>query len=411
MGDIMKKRRGKQPIKPDIEEALKERLVYLKGVQGSTMNIPIIYRRTFNWESDSIIFKPINKRAFVVYRSDLEDEDIDPDNFVIRKLDIGKLPWYPSGRVEADDRDRSRKEELKEMLVSLSLTDRFVHVDVSKPDDMDLQVCLRDDLESLSGELGYSYSTIPDAYRCTFQFPRHTNEQMVNRSVSVLRSTMKLLRGFIEDFLDLSCNGAKERLEEIRYSVEMAEVNMDRIYTNALNVHWDLPQIEPAGFFLISQSCERSHDEIEYLVDCSLEVLDLLDCSDDNDVMGLLFDELISIWRSSIGKALDKLDAALQTREMGEDEALVRCLTIIREHRMEKQRRSSMQDRSITELATKIEGLSTRNVEKGGIKLFARKEYVGSIELLFGMNQSAVRLGNISKVIATKQLYVINSKL
>ena len=64
----MKKRRGKRPVKPNITEALKDRVIDLKGAQFSSMNIPIIYRRTFDWGGDSVLFRPINKRSFVVQR-------------------------------------------------------------------------------------------------------------------------------------------------------------------------------------------------------------------------------------------------------------------------------------------------------------------------------------------------------
>ncbi len=407
----MKKRRGKQPVKPNMEEALKERLVYLKGAQGSTMNIPIIYRRTFDWDSDSVIFKPVNKRAFVVYRSDLDTEEMEPSNFITRNLDVNNLPWYPAGRAGAEERDRSKIEELKEALVSHSLSDRFVHVEINKPKDKDLDGFLREDLEYLSGELGYSYSTIPGAYRCTFVYPRHTNEQMVNRSVSVLRSTLKVLRKFIDDLLQLSIEEMEDRLDELTYSVEMAEKNQDRLYTDALNVHWDLPQIEPAGFFILSQACERVHDEIEYLVDSTIEVRDMLSCAEANDVKELLYEEAISIWRSSVGKSIDRMEKTLDIYYMEDKKEAVRsCLKIIRDHRMEKQNRSSFQDHSVTELATKIESLSARNSKKGGLKLLARKECIGSIELLFAMNQAAARISSLSKIFATKVLYIINSR-
>ena len=201
-----------------------------------------------------------------------------------------------------------------------------------------------------------------------------------------------------------------ERMAEVQYSVGMAEINLDRIYTDALNVHWDLPNTEPAGYFLLSQVCERAHDEIEYLVDSTIELLEMLSCCiEDDDVLELLYEEMISVWRSSIGKALNWLESVLETIDLDDEEALNRCLTVIREYRAYKQGRSSIQDRYISELASKIEGLSARSTQNGGIKLFARKECIGSIELLFLMNQTASRLWGLTKIFATKQLYLINS--
>jgi len=405
----MKKRRGKQPVKPDTGEALKERVVYLKGVQGSTMNIPIIYRRTFDWNSDSVIFHPVNRRAFVVYRADMDQEELHQESYTIRELDTDTLPWYSRGRVEADPDDPSRLEELRETLVSLSLADRYVHVDVPRPEDRELERCLRDDLELLSSELGYSYSMVTGAYRCTFVFSRYTNRQIMNRSIAVLMSAIGLLREFIGNLLELSLSEAGAKLEEIAYSVHMSEMNMDRIYTDALNVLWDLPATEEAGYFLVSQSCERAHDEIEYLVNSSLQALELLDDGGKDDVLSILYEELIAIWRSSIGNALDELVKACSIASADREEARRTCLAIMREHRKEKESRSSMQDRSVSSLAQKIESLSERNRKRTDISLLARKECIGSIELLFGMNRSAARLSDMANIIASKVLYIINS--
>lgn len=407
----MQKRRGKQPVKPDLDEALKKRLIYLKGQQFSTMNIPIIYRRTFDWESDSVIFNPINKRAFVVYRSDIEEEENDQKSYIKLDLDVNDLPWYPSGRVGAQAKDRSKIEELKETLVSMSLTDRYIHVDVKRPEDRELDRCLREDLESLSDELGYDYSTMMGAYRCTFRFPNLTGPQLVTRAISVLRSTIGVLRKFIDQLLEMECPAAGETIEDIAYSIKRSEINMDRIHTDALNVHWDRPRTEPAGYFLQVQSLERAHDEIEYLVDCSIEILEFLNCNKNDDVMKLLYDEFISLWRSSIGKSLDKIEVAMDIMGDPSPSDTSTALSIIKDYRQKKQNRSSMQDRSITDLTNKIEGLSLRSSKDGGMKLLARKEAIGSIELLFGMNQSAVRLMNLSKEFATKQLYIDNSIL
>ncbi|MFW3146426.1 MAG: hypothetical protein ACMUIE_06410 [Thermoplasmatota archaeon] len=401
----MKKRRGKQPVKPDLDEAMKERLIYLKGLQGSTMNIPIIYRRTFDWESDSVIFKPINQRSFVVFRSDLDDEEIDPDGYQRITLDVRKLPRYCAERGKENAGKNSKLEELREALISSSLRDRYIHIDVLKMDDHRIDELLREDLEMLSSELGYSYSITKDAYRCTFIFPKHSNSQMVTRARNVLKGSIDAVLDLNEEIMELDMKGMGERLVDLSYAIERAEVNIDQIYTDALNVHWDMPQTEPVGFFLLTQSCERVHDEIEYIVNASKEALKLLG-SCQSDASAVLFEELVSLWRSSVGWALQKLSYALNSIDVDKDEAINECLLMIREHREQKESRSSYSDKVIVQLTQKIEGLAQRGAKKGGLKFLADVECLAAIEILFGINQSASRIGGITNIIATKTLYL-----
>jgi len=401
----MKKRRGKQPVKPDIEEALKERLVYLKGMQGSTMNIPIIYRRTFDWAGDSVVFKPVNKRSFVVYRADLANEEIDQDSYIVRELDVMDLPWYGENRACVEKPDRVSTEELREALISISLLDRYIHIDVKKTGDPELDRCLRGDLEQLSAELGYAYSITKDAYRCTFIFPKHTNTQMVVKAVNATMGSIEAFETFIDEILDLDGRTMGPRMEELGYMVERTEVNLDQIYTDALNVHWDLPQTEKVGNFLLTQSCERAHDEMEYVVNASKEALGHLELCP-GDASTILFEELVSLWRTSVGRSVQKLREILGTMDLEKRASISLCLKMIRDYREEKLKRSSSQDIVITQLTQKIEGLATSNVKKGGLKLLANAECLSVIEILFGINQSASRICSIANVIATKTLYL-----
>ncbi|MGA1821797.1 MAG: hypothetical protein ACMUIG_04660 [Thermoplasmatota archaeon] len=402
----MKKRRGKQPVKPNVGEAMKERLISLKGSQFSTMNIPIIYRRTFGWYDDSVIFKPINKRSFVVYSPEIRHEEMRTSEYVHRILDISSLPWYSKNRVSAEKGMSSNVEELQEMLVSLSLTDRYVNIDIPKPEDPDLDICLREDLEGLAGELGYVYSSGPDNYRCTFIFPKHSNEQIVKLSAELLGGTISVLQDFTESVFDLGLEQSRRKLDDIRYSVNMNEVRMDSLYTQSLNVLWDLPQVEMAGHFLIIQACERAFDEIQYVVDTSYRLSDSLSCSDD-DIEILLWDEFVSLWRTSLSPSLSVLRESLDLIEKGGDD-LSGSLDIIRRHRLEKETRSNPQRNFQIELTRKIERKAS-NTGELEVEIFSRASCIEAIELLFGINQAAERIRNLSQVIATKVLYLRNS--
>lgn len=402
----MKKRRGKQPVKPNMGEAMKERLISLKGSQFSTMNIPIIYRRTFDWKEDSVVFKPINKRSFVVFSPEIRDEEMRTSEYVHRTLDIETLPWYSKNRVKSEKALSSNMEELQEMLVSLSLTDRYVNIDIPKPGDPDLDVCLREDLEELSGELGYVYSSGPDSYRCTFIFPKHSNEQIVKLSAELLGSTISVLQDFTKIIFDLGLEPARKKLDDLRYSVDTNEMRMDSLYTQSLNVLWDLPQVEMAGHFLIIQACERAFDEIQYIVETSCGVTDVLSSSG-GDVEALLWDEFVSLWRTSLSPSLTVLKDSLDLIG-GRDHDTSGSLNIIRKHRLEKETRSNPQRNFQLELTRKIEREAS-NTTDCEVEIFSRASSIESIELLFGINQAAERIRNISQEIATKILYLRNA--
>ena len=397
----MKKRRGKRPVKPNIEEAIKDRIVDLKGAQHSSMNIPIVYRRTFGWEGDSVLFRPINKRSFVVQRTGLEEEEMDMEGYVHRELGPKRLPFYFRNRTSGEHEDEYYMEDLRETLISYSLADRYVNIDVTKPKDKDLDTCLRMDLEYLSSELGYNYSITKDAYRCTFVFPKYTNQQTVLRCVQSIQGSLKLLRDFQKKVPKLEVDMGYATLKDISYSVSTSEHNMDRYYTEALNVMWDLPQIETAGHFLIVQGCERVFDEIEYIISCSREVASLLQDKKVQDRM-FLWDMFVTLWETSLASAFKTLEKALST--VSSEDPVPDCLDILRQHRLFKVERSSHQVAFVSGLTKRTESAGT-----GGYKPLVGREYVEVLQHLFGMNQASARIRDLSSILATKVLYLKNS--
>jgi len=397
----MKKRRGKRPVKPNLEEALKDRVVDLKGIQHSSMNIPIIYRRTFGWEGDAVLFRPISKRAFVVQPLDLGNEDLVAEGYVNKELDLRSLPHYLNTRKEADQEDQYHIEELKESLISFSLLDRYVNIDIKKPEDKELDLLLRKDLEYLGVELGYDYSISTESYRCTFIFPKYSNEQTVKRCVRAIKDSLELLKDFQKDVKNYDLATAQSILDDLSYSISNTEHNIDRFYTEALNVIWDLPQMEAAGHFLIIQACERVYDEVEFIIRCSREVAKLLTKDKKG---GFLWEMFINLWMTSIKSALASLEEALGTVEG--DEAVSECLNMLRRHRQYKDLRSSNQVAYVSHITRALE-----NTEGEGYKPLVSKEQVEVLHHLFGMNQSSTRIEEISSIIATKVLYLRNSSL
>ena len=141
----MKKLRGKQPTKPNIVKALLTRNLELKGSDKATFTIPIIYRRTFNWDSDAVSFVPINHRGFVIFCGNLEMEEYNRDFYKTITLDIEKLPRYAKNRL--NKKDDSVKNELREAILAASLKDRYVQITIPKPKNAKLYRYVKQDME------------------------------------------------------------------------------------------------------------------------------------------------------------------------------------------------------------------------------------------------------------------------
>jgi len=395
----MKKRRGKQPVKPDMKEALTERVVSLKGKQYSTMNIPMIYRRTFGWEGDTVIFRPVNKRSFVVSRSDLPDEELRTEEYIQKELLLEDLPWYCRERASSETNDPQDMEELKEMLIALSLNDRYVDINIRRPVDRTLDLKMRSDLEFLSRDLGFVFSLVDGRYICTFVFPKHGLEQMERRASDLLLKSIGTMRSFADSLYDLDRSGAPVRISDLLYSIQTVESSMDGIYTDALNALWDPPQLEVPGHFLKIQAHEAANDELEAIAKDSLRFIEVLP-KEDKAVCDLIWEEFVQVWRTSVLRSLEAYESLIRDGVDGEDVSLAR----IREHRVWKETGCSPQNDYISNLAQRIEELSGQ--KKGSVKLLASKECIRAMQTLFSINDSSSRIESISQVASCMMLYV-----
>jgi hypothetical protein len=326
---------------------------------------------------------------------------MDTGGYVHRELGPKQLPFYFKNRASGEHEDEYYMEDLRESLISYSLADRYVNIDVVKPKDKDLDAFLRMDLEYLSSELGYNYSITKDAYRCTFVFPKYTNRQTVLRCVQAIQGSLQLLKDFQKKVAKLEIDKGYATLKDISYSVSTSEHNMDRYYTEALNVLWDLPQMEQAGHFLIVQGCERVFDEIEYIVTCSREVASLLHDKKVKDRM-FLWDMFTTLWDTSLASAFTSLEISLST--IASEDPVPVCLEILRKHRLYKVERSSDQVAFVSSLTKRMESAGT-----GGYKPLVGREYVEVLQHLFGMNQASARIMELASILATKVLYLRNS--
>jgi len=404
----MKKRRGKQPVKPNIEEALKPRLLDLKGTYNSSMNIPIVYRRTFGWKGDSVLFTPVNRRAFVVHRSGLENEELDLADYVRKRIHIGELPWYHRNRMHSGRDEEYYFEQLKEYLISLSLSDRYVQIDIDKPKEPGLDSCLRRDLEHLAGQLGYQYTTTSGTYRCTFVFPHFTNRQTVARCTHTLMESLEQLKDLGNRFEKLEVDKCLEALQDAVYGVRRTEANMDRYYTEALNVAWDLPQMEQIGHFLIIQYCERAYDEIQYLINHSQNVGNHLR-DQDEDVVEFLWNLYLDLWKTSVRPSFEALEQVIDALERRD--SVLQCLDMIRRRRQQKELRTSPQQDYVSNLIRRVETMTIRSTRDKGYRVLADKPILEVIHHLFSINQSCERITEISANIATTSLYLQKSSL
>ena len=244
----MKKPRGKQPTKPDVKKALISRSMELKGTHKATFTIPVIYRRTFNWDSPEVNFVPLNHRCFLVYRGDLDTEEYRREMYTKLKLDINDLPTYAKNRLKSQD--TIEVIELKEAILAASLKNRYVEITIPKPREQGLYKILKQDMEELADELGFEYSADSSGIKCTFKFPKHDIKYYAMESKICVQNALAEIKYFCNQVEKNKFEGALKVQEELLYNIERLEILMDRYYSDALNIIWDVPSISCPGYFL-----------------------------------------------------------------------------------------------------------------------------------------------------------------
>jgi hypothetical protein len=330
-----------------MEKALNSRRIELKGSDKASFTIPIIYRRTFAWSDPEILFQPVNHRGFVVYRGDLESEEYRRDMYSDITLRIEKLPSYVNNRVEKND--ENAKVELKEAILAASLKNRYVHIHIPKPEDKKLYECLKTDMEHLMDELGFEYSTDHKGILCTFKFPKHDMKYYALESRGCVIRAIETMKHFQEQLNAETPGNASKMLslaDELLYHITRFELLMDRYYSDALNMIWDLPSVTTPGFFLWISSCERIMDEFLFIAHetrnalSSLKTDDLKLISMDKNIFGY-------VWSRAVEKCLLFCEKALSTIELELDQRCSEYLSsfdLIYEH--ERHRLKAKTDQS-----------------------------------------------------------------
>ena len=151
-------------------------------------------------------------------------------------------------------------------------------------------------------------------------------------------------------------------------------------------------------------------DEVQFMMQSSLSLLDLLES--EGGLAGRLFrEEFDALWRTSVQPAMDSLGSAISLVRDEKERSVEKALELIRDHRVRKENRSFPQDRFQSQLTEKIEREASKGENGSGIEDLTMLSCIESIEHLFGINQSAGRLENLSQIIATKVLYLKNSSV
>ncbi len=341
----MKKPRGKQPTKPNEAKALLSKPMELKGTHKATFTIPVIYRRTFNWTSPEVNFVPVNHRSFIIYRGDLEAEEYRRDLYTNLSLGVESLTLYPNIRKETNN--ESVRVELKEAILAASLTNRYVQVTIPKPKDPGLYKVLRQDMEELSGELGFEYSTNNTGINCTFKFPKHDIKYYAMESKICVQNAISSLKFFRELISNEKFYGALSGKDELSYNINRLEIIMDRYYSDALNIIWDLPNISKPGYYLWIQSCERILDEFLFITKETSKALKILKPEDiqllelDRDIFGY-------VWEKALEKGLEFCDAAISTIELLPDKQCTkRAFELLYEYEQHRQKIDMSQSKFI----------------------------------------------------------------
>jgi hypothetical protein len=312
----MKKPRGKQPTRPDIEKALRRRNMELKGTDRATLTIPVVYRKTFNWEKPEVTFVPINRRGFVVFRGDLDEEGYHRDLYTKVELDIEGLPQYSKKRLGKVD--EPVKVELEEALLAASLSDRFVQITIPKPKSPGLYSAIKSDMEELAGKLGFEYSTDHRGIHCTFKFPKHDLKYYAMESKICVENTIRALNHFRELISGKKLSGLKNANDELLYNINRLELIMDRYHSDAQNIMWDLPNISCPGHFLWINSCERILDEALFIARETNSAVQTLK-PEDIKFIGLDRNIFGYVWDRTMENCLDFCSSAVSTIDLEPD--------------------------------------------------------------------------------------------
>jgi hypothetical protein len=251
----------------------------------------------------------------VVFKSKLEQEEFQEDAYTEFTIDLKHLPWYFENRksVKGIPQDApSLRAQVKEMLIAASLIDRFVKVFIPKPDDPELYEILKKDIELLTDELGCIYYTSPQGVTCIFKFPYTDMKTLASRGKAAALEALQLIKHFIQTVRGRGYEGAKGEISELVYGLERAEIHMDEIYANTINVAWDLPQTECIGYFLLTHLCEELVDELTTI---ALETHKILEMTDAKDVISKQTGEDLFkyIWLQCIDEPVNFCENALNT--------------------------------------------------------------------------------------------------
>jgi hypothetical protein len=318
----MKKLRGKQPTKPDVNKALMNRNLDLKGADKASMTIPIIYRKTFSWDQPGVTFVPINHRSFVVFKGDLDTEEYLRDTYSKVVLDINSIPHYVKNRVSKDD--YTLIVELKEALLAASLKERYMQITIPKPKDQKLYDCLRTDMEEIVGELGFEYSTDHEGIQLTSKFPKHDIKYYAMESKVCLQNSLSSLEYFRGLIKKDRFEGALAGIEDLLYNTNRLELLMDRYFSDSLNLIWDLPNVSCPGYFLWVNACENIMDEFMYIsretsnTIKSVKAKDIQFIGKDKDIFGF-------VWDKAVEKSLEFCNSALETMVLEPDDNCIQA--------------------------------------------------------------------------------------
>jgi hypothetical protein len=309
----MKRARGKQPTKPNLQKALLTRNMELKGSDKATFTIPVIYRKTFGWDVPEIQFVPLNHRGFVIFRGDLEQEEYNREMYKRLRLDIETLKSYTQNRPEKSEQPHNT--ELKEAILAASLRDRYVHLTIPKPKSSKLYKYLKKDMEELVAELGFEYSTDHQGIQCTFKFPKHDVKYYAMESKFCVQSAINSLNYFREYISEHKFTGAVSAKDDLIYEINRLEVLMDRYYSDSLNIIWDLPNIYCPEYFLWINSCEKILDEFQFIASETNNAIKTLK-PDDIQKIGVDRDIFEYVWAKAIESCLGFCENAISTIEL-----------------------------------------------------------------------------------------------
>ena len=162
-----------------------------------------------------------------------------------------------------------------------------------------------------------------------------------------LQNTIKSFNYFSNLISEKKYSGAVLGAEELLYNITRLELLMDRYFSDALNIIWDLPNTSSPGYFLWIYSCERIIDEFLFIAKETLNATQVLK-PEDIKTIGKDTDIFAFVWNKAVEKSLEFCELAASTISLEpENVSIKKALNLVYDYEQHRKQIGVNQDKFI----------------------------------------------------------------